>query len=132
MRNEKGQFIKGHKQWLGKKRSPEDIEKMKKSHIGNAGFWTGKKRPNIAKENHPRWKGGITPENDKARKSDSYKVWRKACMLRDNFTDRKTGISGGYLVVHHINNFAEFPELRFAIMIMVLIRQVHTGATAPR
>ena len=28
---------------------------------------------------------------------------------------KKTGISGGELVVHHINNFADFPELRTAI-----------------
>jgi hypothetical protein len=36
-------------------------------------------------------------------------------MERDNFTDQKTGIKGGDLEIHHINNFAEFPELRTSI-----------------
>lgn len=61
------------------------------------------------------WKGGITPINAKIRTSKEYLFWRKSCMVRDNFTDQKTGISGGELVVHHINNFADFPELRTSI-----------------
>ena len=66
-----------------------------------------------AKNNY--WKGGITPINAKIRTSAEYLFWRKSCMVRDDFTDQKTGISGGYLEVHHINNFADFPELRFDI-----------------
>jgi len=69
--------------------------------------WKGKKNPN--------WKGGITSINILIRNSANYKLWRKACFQRDNFTCQKYGISGGRLVVHHINNFADFPELRFAI-----------------
>lgn len=61
------------------------------------------------------WKGGITPINKKIRNSVDYQLWRKACLERDNFTCQITGQHGGDLVVHHINNFAEFPELRFAI-----------------
>ena len=90
------------------------------------GYWTGKK--GILKKNsgsftkgsttgdkNYNWKGGITSERNKLRTSFEYNYWRKQCMLRDNFTCQKTGISGGDLVVHHINNFADFPELRFAI-----------------
>ena len=61
------------------------------------------------------WMGGINPINDTIRKSLEYKNWRKECLLRDNFRCQKTGISGGYLEVHHINNFSDFPELRFVI-----------------
>lgn len=61
------------------------------------------------------WKGGITPENLMIRTHTVYLLWRKACMERDNFTCQKTGIRGGRLQVHHINNFAEFPELRTSI-----------------
>lgn len=61
------------------------------------------------------WKGGITPENHKIRNSSEYIYWRKSCFKRDNFTCQKTGVSGGKLVVHHINNFADFPELRTSI-----------------
>lgn len=43
------------------------------------------------------------------------KLWKKACLERDNFTCQKTKQRGGKLRVHHINNFADFPELRTAI-----------------
>jgi hypothetical protein len=76
---------------------------FKKGHKINAG------------EKHYRWKGGITPINKKIRKSLEYKFWRKECFERDNFVCQKTGQVGGKLVVHHINNFAEFPELRFEV-----------------
>ena len=61
------------------------------------------------------WKGGVTPERKRIRKSIEYKLWRKAVFERDNFTCQKCGQKGGKLVAHHINNFADFPELRFAI-----------------
>jgi len=61
------------------------------------------------------WRGGLTTINEKIRGSLEIKLWKKACMERDNFTDQKTGQRGGDLVVHHINNFADFPELRTSI-----------------
>jgi hypothetical protein len=64
------------------------------------------------------WRGGrmqFYPENEKIRKSSEIMLWKKACMERDNFTCQKTGQRGGRLVVHHINNFADFPELRTSI-----------------
>ena len=36
-------------------------------------------------------------------------------MERDSFTCQKSGQKGGDLEVHHINNFADFPELRTSI-----------------
>ena len=75
----------------------------------------GKHNSKISKENHYNWQGGLTPINKKIRNSIEYKLWQKACLLRDDFTCQKTGQRGGRLVVHHINNFADFPELRFAI-----------------
>jgi len=69
-------------------------------------------------KNNSLWKGGKMkdyPESEQIRKSLEYKLWRKAVFERDNFTCQKTGISGGVLNAHHINNFADFPELRLAI-----------------
>ncbi len=43
------------------------------------------------------------------------KLWRKVIFERDNFTCQKTGIKGGKLHPHHINNFADFSELRTSI-----------------
>lgn len=85
---------------LGKKQSKETIEKRIEHYTGSKHF---------------AWKNGITPENCRIRNSFEVRLWRKSCMERDNFTCQKTGIRGGNLVVHHINNFADFPELRTSI-----------------
>ena len=63
----------------------------------------------------PNWKGGITPENVRIRNCPEMHLWRKSCLIRDNFTSQKSGQKGGKLEIHHINNFANFPELRFAL-----------------
>lgn len=68
-----------------------------------------KKIARRGEKNH-NWKGGITPESEKIRKSLEMKLWKKSCLERDNFTCQKTGERGGRLVVHHINNFADFPR----------------------
>src|SRR3990167_7321219 len=95
---------------LGKKHShsEETKRKMSLSHIGKS---TGKH----SGEKCNWWKGGITPKNQKIRQSFESKLWRKTIFERDNFICQKYGIKGGELAAHHINNFADFPELRFAI-----------------
>ena len=65
--------------------------------------------------NHPFWKGGIWPINDKIKHSIEYRLWREAIISRDNFTCQKCEEKGGKLHSHHIKNFAQYPELRFAI-----------------
>ena len=79
--------------------------------------WARKGLPRYAQrgEKSYQWKNGITPINEKIRKSLEIKLWRKANMERDNFNCQKCKIKGGKLHIHHINNFADFPELRFAI-----------------
>lgn len=98
--------------FYGKHHTPESLEKIRLAHLGKPSNSSTK----FKKGNVPwTWRGGITPINIKIRSSLEYSFWRKSCLKRDNFTCQKTGIIGGDLVVHHINNFAEFPELRFAI-----------------
>lgn len=80
--------------------SEESCRKMGASHMGEKAW---------------NWKGGISAEQDKARHNIEMSLWRKACLQRDNFTDAKTGIRGGNLAVHHINNFSSFPELRTSL-----------------
>lgn len=63
---------------------------------------------------HPRWKGGITPENHRIRNSEEYKNWRKAVFVRDGYRCQECG-SGSPLNAHHLRPFAYFPELRFEI-----------------
>jgi 5-methylcytosine-specific restriction endonuclease McrA len=64
-------------------------------------------------ENHHSWKGGITPLNEKIRKSLKYKLWRRAVYERDNYTCVWCGKWGGRLHADHIKPFSLYPESRF-------------------
>jgi 5-methylcytosine-specific restriction endonuclease McrA len=121
----------------GKKFTAEHRKNLSLSHIGNPGYWTGKKRvmtdewrknisiANIGKhtdftnlrrgKRNNKWKGGITPINAKIRKSPEYKAWRKAIFERDNYTCQICDERGGHLNADHIKPFAYFPELRFEL-----------------
>lgn len=74
----------------------------------------GKKFPEISGKNHYNWRGGVATENDKLRHSFEANLWKKACLERDNHTCQKYGVKTN-LVVHHINNFSKFPELRTSL-----------------
>jgi hypothetical protein len=97
----------------GIKKSKQHAENISKGLTGQKCPWA--KPPHFKGEKHYNWKGGITPVNTKERNSQEGILWRKACMERDNFTCAKSGQRGGRLVVHHINNFSDFPELRTSI-----------------
>lgn len=75
----------------------------------------GRKLLHLRGENACHWKGGITPKNTLIRNSAEFGLWRKSVFTRDNFVCQKCLESGGYLHAHHINNFADFPELRLSI-----------------
>jgi len=106
----------GIKPWLGKKR-PKEMEKMRIANIGRKHTrMTRQKQSNAHKgEKSYSWKGGITPKNKIIRRSIELRLWREAVFARDNFTDQKTKIRGGKLHAHHIQNFAQYPELRTSI-----------------
>ena len=107
----------------GKKASTQTRNKMSKAHLGNKSN-TGRKFSekhlrNISESKkgnkHHNWKGGITPLNKAIRNSLENKLWIRACLERDNFTCIWCGKRGGDLHVDHIQEFAYYPELRFAI-----------------
>lgn len=76
----------------------------------------GTKKKTPRGENHPRWKGGISPENEKERYSFEYEEWRKKVFERDHFTCQVCGYDKGHiLIAHHLKSFSEYPELRFDI-----------------
>lgn len=77
----------------------------------------GRKRLDIIGELNPSWRGGVTPEHEKVRKSSEYTRWRIAVFERDNYTCQMCGARNGngktvYLEADHIKPFALYPELR--------------------
>jgi hypothetical protein len=142
--------MKGYKQrpeWIekrtlklrGRKRTTEHKKRISDSHIGQKAWNKGIKGKNshifgrkVSLENRKKmsertsgekshwWKGGISPINERIRKTAEYKLWRKAVFERDNFTCIWCGIRSGNgkaIILHadHIKPFALYPELRFAI-----------------
>lgn len=99
-------------QWKGGKRECINCGKKvrsfktKRCRACSSSFYVGDKASN--------WNGGITSERLKIYNSDKYKNWRNACFKRDNYTCKKYGTKTK-IVVHHIKNFAKYPELRFDI-----------------
>jgi hypothetical protein len=87
----------------GKKRKPFKESTRRKLSISRKG------------KNCNFWKGGITPEHLRVKMSIEWKLWREAVFARDNWICQKTGTRGGKLHPHHIKNFSQYPELRFAI-----------------
>lgn len=86
---------------LGKTYSDEYKRKQSESHKG---------------EKHYNWKGGITPQNARIRRSMEYRLWRDAVYKRDNYTCVWCGeTKSGSFHADHIKPFAQYPELRFAI-----------------
>lgn len=101
------------------------LQKSKFKGISRPRF-SGKNHPMYGKkqkfsgEKHPNWKGGITPINERIRRSLEYKLWRIAIFERDDYTCVWCGIKNGLgktviLNADHIKPFAFYPELRFAI-----------------
>lgn len=61
------------------------------------------------------WKGGINEENDTLRHRREYKEWRTSVYERDDYVCQCCGVRGGKLNAHHINQFANYHELRYDI-----------------
>jgi hypothetical protein len=75
----------------------------------------GYREQNIG-ENNPRWKGGLSSEDEMFRKSIEYKDWRLEVYKRDNYTCQCCGDGkGGNLQAHHIENFSNNEELRLEL-----------------
>lgn len=101
--------------WLGKKLPSDMTNKMSKANKGRLAWNKGISVPQNSGENCYNWKGGITKETEKIRKSVLYKAWRTAVFVRDNFICVHCKKVGGSLNAHHLLPFALFPEKRFDV-----------------
>lgn len=119
-----GEKYKGHIPWnkgMGDFMSPEGKKRMIVAKTGKK--LTKEHREKIREScrkvviegRHNNYKGGITPINERIRKSLEYRLWRESVFTRDNYTCQGCGQIGGQLNADHIKPFAWFPELRFAI-----------------
>lgn len=138
-------FTKGHKINLGRKFSPETIEKLKttpnsgqfkkgmipwsKSQKGihlspETEFKKGMTPWNKGKqykrdEQHWNWQGGVSAINKTERRNlmmrVEYKNWRTAVFERDNYTCIECGARECDLNADHIKSWAKHKELRYEI-----------------
>ena len=112
----KGRFgkLNGH---YGKKHSERTKKTMSELRKGKKlSIEAKRKLSNLNKGNKTHlWKGGITPKNLKIRQGIEFRLWRESVFARDNWTCQKYRIRGCKLHSHHIQNFSDYPELRFAI-----------------
>lgn len=114
----------------GKKRSPRSEAWCKKISLAKKGikgpeenfgiYHKSGKRPWVKidnkGENNPKWKGGITPEHKRIRKSPEMSVWRNNVFERDCYSCQYCGYDKGHIIrAHHIFPFAEYPDLRFVV-----------------
>lgn len=66
------------------------------------------------------WKGFLTPERTRIRKTRKYAEWRRAVFARDNYTcqccgSRSSSGNPVTLNAHHIRSFSNYPDLRFDV-----------------
>ena len=106
---------------LGVKMAEKTKKKISEAHI-KSGLTPpsrlGTKRADMIGSKNIFWKGGKMKDYPKLfqiRLSIDYSLWRQSVFSRDNWKCQKYGIVGGVLHAHHIKNFRQFPELRFAI-----------------
>lgn len=126
---------------LGKKHTPETIERIRVAHIGISPSDETRKKLSLklkgksfvlsplallsrralrAGDRSNFWKGGITPVNKRIRSSLEYKAWRKSVFERDNYACVlcKAVSQKGVAVelnADHIKPFSQYPELRFEL-----------------
>ena len=96
--------------WTGKKRSPEDIEKFRKSHLGKKQSEETKRKrmESISGKNHYNWKGGLTPLVRQIRRCFKYRQWRNEVFTGDNFTCILCKKRGGWIEAdHYPKSFSE-------------------------
>ncbi len=80
---------------------------------------------------------GITPANERVRKSAAYRAWRTLVFDRDNYTCQFCGKRGVKLHADHIKQFAYHPELRLDVsngrtLCLECHRKTETYAAKPK
>ena len=146
IRNSNGQFVKGcniAKLNIGIKKpagfgfkisvarqgiklSEETKQKMKLSKIGNKNGLGNKSHLGKIGSLSPNWIPDRTQLKKRDERNDSaYQNWVRQCKKRDKICKIKDENCDGYLVVHHIKPWRDFPELRYELLNGITLCQFH-------
>src|SRR3990167_9565634 len=95
----------------GKELSREHRNKVIKTLVrgwskGKEPWNKGMTFPEKSGKNCHLWKGGITKLSAQIRTLEEYRIWRRKCLERDNYTCTNCGQRGGNKNVDHITAFA--------------------------
>jgi hypothetical protein len=102
---------KGTKTWntgLTKETDPKVKEMSKKIAANGSHFFE-------AGEKHPAWKGGTSPERARCMCGKEYKQWRLDVYKKDGYTCQLCKKTGKKLHAHHLQPYAEHPQLRTCV-----------------
>jgi hypothetical protein len=69
----------------------------------------------IKGKNNFNWKHGKSKLWEIEKGSWKYKKWRQSIFLRDKYTCKICGITGGNLNAHHIKKFKDYPKDRYKL-----------------
>ena len=98
----------------GKKHSAETIERRRQARDGYRHSEETRRKMSATKL--LRRKGPLkSSEHKTIRRSVEFLLWREEVYKRDNWTCQKCGVRGGKIHPHHIQNFADHPDLRFEV-----------------
>ena len=110
---------------IGVKKSEETKRKMSEN---NACYWLNKKRSEETKKKisfaHLAKNGGI-PKKRQMRNDSAYQSWVKQVKKRDKQCQLKNESCEGYLIVHHILGWSEYPNLRYELTNGITLCQAH-------
>lgn len=114
------EFKKGQKPWNTGKTWPKKIRlKMSNAKIGKSLSVEHRMKLSKTFHNNPElchsWKGGVTPINNRIRRSLNMRLWRTAIFMRDDYTCVSCHQRGGRLHADHVKPFALYPNLRFKL-----------------
>jgi len=73
----------------------------------------------LKREKNPQWNHNLTEkerlESNRRNIKPEVKLWRKEILIRDNYACQLSKQKGGKLCVHHLFNWADYPEKRFEL-----------------
>ena len=117
--------MKGNKNALGYRHTPEGIEKIRQASIKRGATLAGKYWFEKRGLGTPNWKGGIRKKKNE-RNDSAYHKWVSDVKKRDRNTCQMKGSDcSGYNTVHHVRPWIQYPEDRYKVINGITLCQFH-------